>query len=79
MQKRIMTNEEELQKTFRKNEENLKQKCELSPPSSGLKDLRNKYSGNGERATNLWNAPSAVDFAELKLGIKLDDWTKELH
>jgi len=63
-------------KDFWKNEENLKQKCELSPPSSGLKDLRNKYSGNGERATNLWNAPSAVDFAELKLGIKLDDWQK---
>jgi len=40
-------------------------------------DLTQNSSNTGEKAENLWNAKSAVDYAERKLEIKLDDWQKE--
>lgn len=35
-----------------------------------------EQSCSKEEKENLWNAPSAVDYAEKKLGIKLDDWQR---
>lgn len=48
-----------------------------SNSSSKLNILRKKYSVTGEKGENLWNAENAVDYAEQKLGINLDDWQKE--
>ena len=42
--------------------------------SQYLKELEASATSKKE---NLWNAPSAVDYAENKLGIKLDDWQKD--
>jgi len=54
-------------------------KVSKTPSSMDLESLEkqmssSKSSGKGE---NLWNAPNAVEYAENKLGIKLDDWQKE--
>ena len=64
-------------KNSTKKEENLNQNGNLLETSSPLKDFRSKYSQKPEKDINLWNAPNVVDFAEIKLGIKLDDWQKE--
>lgn len=63
-------------KESEKSGENLKQNSKQSETSLELGTLLKKYSNKQEKDTNLWNAKSAVDYAEKKLGIKLDDWQK---
>lgn len=58
-----------------------KKKSNSSNPDSNtssdyIKSLAKK-STSGTKVENLWNAPNAVDYAEKKLGITLDDWQKE--
>lgn len=45
--------------------------------SSNSSDSLPKLRNTGEKAENLWNAKDAVAYAELKLGIQLDDWQRE--
>ena len=50
-------------------------KTSSKEPTNYLDNLRTT-SETGEKI-NLWNAPNVVDYAELKLKVKLDDWQKE--
>ena len=58
----------------------IKRKMRISKTSS---EKRTDYLGKLVKTSkttnkiNLWNAPNAVDYAELKLKVKLDDWQKE--
>ena len=61
----------------KKKEENSAHSLNQSNNFSPTIDLTKKSFNTGEKAVNLWNAPNAVDYAEKKLGIKLDDWQKE--
>ena len=64
-------------KKSEKKEENLTAIPRLSEISSTSQTSSQKSRDTGVKGVNLWNAPNAVDYAEIKLGIKLDDWQKE--
>ena len=52
-------------------------KNSLKKPTEYLKTLANQSDSSTTKKGNLWNAKNVVDYAELKLGIKLDDWQKK--
>ena len=52
-------------------------KTSLKKPTGYLEKLKETANSSPTQKESLWNAPNAVDFAEDKLDIKLDDWQKE--
>ncbi len=69
-------------KNFSKKSKKNKENSTLTTPSSliisALSTSSPKLRTTGAKEENLWNAKDAEAYAEIKLGIKLDDWQEEI-